>query len=74
MPREDDTKHDQQLLNFLKVDDGLFTGDRALTNAERICIENNAEPFDITSRFWKAWIISEMVGNQDDLPNLHSRR
>ena len=73
-PREDKTKYNQQLLNFLKVDDGLFTGDRALTNTERICIENNAEPFHITGRFWKAGIISEVVKNQDDLPNLCSRR
>lgn len=39
-----------------------------------MCIENAGEPFDIRSRFWKAWIISEVVGNQDNLPNLHSRR
>ena len=50
-PREDDTKRNEQLLNFLNNDDALFTGDRALTNAQRMCIENNGEPFDITSRF-----------------------
>ena len=49
--REDDTKCNAQLLSFLNNDDELFTGERALTNAQRMCFENNGQPFDITSRF-----------------------
>ena len=67
-PREDDTKPNR-ILNFLNDDDG----DRALSNAERLCVENDGQPFDITSRFWKAWVISEVVGNQDDLSKVRSR-
>ena len=70
---EEDAKPNRQLLDFLKTDEGSFTGDRALTNGQRMCIENNGEPFDITSRYWKAWTISEVIGNQDDLSNLRSR-
>ena len=54
-------------------DDGVFIGNRALTNAERLCVENNGEPFNIIHRFWKAWVISEVVSNQDDFSKLSSR-
>ena len=47
----DDTKCNAQLLSFLNNDDELFTGERALTNTQRMCIENNGQTFDITSRF-----------------------
>ena len=39
----------------------------------RMCVENNGEPFDITSGFWKAWTISEVIGNHDYLAKLRSR-
>ena len=71
-PPGDDTKPNR-ILNFLNDDDGSFVGDRALSNAERLCVENDGQPFDITSRFWKAWVISEVVGNQDDLSKVRSR-
>ena len=45
-PAEEDTKPQRQLLDFLKTGEG---GDRTVTNGERMCIENNREPFDITS-------------------------
>ena len=71
-PADDDTKNNQ-ILNFLNDDDGIFVGNRALSNAERLCFENDGQPFDITSRFWKAWVISEVVGSQDDLSKFRSR-
>ena len=47
---KDDMKPNQQLLDFLNIDEGSFTEDRALTNGEKMFIENNGESFDITSR------------------------
>ena len=72
-PAEDDIKPRQRILGFLETNGGSFTGDRALTNGERMCVENNGEPLDITRRFWKAWIISEVIDTHDDLARLRSR-
>lgn len=45
-----------------------------MTNGQRLCVENGGEPFNITSRYWKAWTIGEVIRNDNDLPNLRSRR
>ena len=69
-PADEDAKPQRQLLDFLKTGEG---GNRNVTNGERMCIENDGEPYDIGSRCWKAWTISEVIGNQDNLNNLRSR-
>ena len=71
---EEDVKPQQQLLGFLRTEDGSFTGDHALTNGQRMCIENNGEDFNITSRYWKAWTISELIRNDTNLLGLRSNR
>ena len=71
---EEDVKPHQQLLGFLRTEDGSFTGDQALTNGQRTCIENNGEGFNITSRYWKAWTISELIRNDTNLLGLRSNR
>lgn len=55
----DDERPNLDMLDTVATEE--FGAWQALTNAERMAIENNLISFEITHRFWKVWLIDTLV-------------
>ena len=47
-----------------------FDSDTSLTNAEIMAFENDSTTFDITQRFWQAWLIDRLIEDGEDVKAL----